>query len=83
MKNFKWLMLILFLGLENCTNNETTTNKINRVDVNNTLQNSTNSGYPLPVVITFDSCEYLKVYSYGSNYSLTHKGNCKHCYNHH
>lgn len=26
--------------------------------------------------ITMDGCEYYKIYIYGSNYAISHKGNC-------
>lgn len=30
-------------------------------------------------VVTLDSCEYLRVLTYGYNYTYSHKGNCKFC----
>jgi len=31
------------------------------------------------VIVVIDSCEYLRVNSSSSSFSLTHKGNCKFC----
>lgn len=30
-------------------------------------------------IVTIDSCEYIRSYTYSWNYVYSHKGNCKYC----